>query len=307
MAAEVSEELETVSCVICGSDDYKTLYTSGKFDLKMNLSVCQNCGLSYLNPRWTKDRYMYFYTHEYDTYYRSEVHGNESEEHKYATVKIVARRLQRHSAVNPDAEAMLDIGSGMGWNLDYMKKNLYPEADLYAIEPSEHCRENLEGLGVSVVTDDVDDDWDLKSDQKFDVVMMRHVLEHFMDPVAVLQKVARKLSDDGIVYIAVPNAGFPGIPFAKHFIRVVHTYYFTIHSLRNTLAKAGLKVDVIAEKDPDNKHEIYLIASKTEKNQDVDIDPEQSALQESIYREFEGIENSTFKRLLYKLKKRLGN
>ena len=66
-------------------------------------------------------------------------------------------------------------------------------------------------------------------------------------------------------------------------------------------------MDVIAEKDPDNKHEIYLIASKTEKNQDVDIDPEQSALQESIYREFEGIENSTFKRLLYKLKKRLGN
>ncbi|MFJ7825273.1 class I SAM-dependent methyltransferase [Psychrobacillus sp. NPDC096623] len=47
---------------------------------------------------------------------------------------------------------------------------------------------------------------DYKSDKKFDVIIMSHVLEHLDNPVQVLQKISSLLKEDGVLLIAVPNA-----------------------------------------------------------------------------------------------------
>ncbi|WP_350062961.1 class I SAM-dependent methyltransferase [Parvibaculum sp.] len=47
---------------------------------------------------------------------------------------------------------------------------------------------------------------DLSLNEKFDTVTMLDLLEHVVDPIALLQKAASFLSDDGVLIIHVPNA-----------------------------------------------------------------------------------------------------
>ncbi|MEL6851338.1 MAG: hypothetical protein AAFP92_22645, partial [Bacteroidota bacterium] len=47
-----------------------TYAVHGQFGIPLHLAICKNCGLSYLNPRWNKDRYLKYYAQEYDTHYR---------------------------------------------------------------------------------------------------------------------------------------------------------------------------------------------------------------------------------------------
>jgi len=47
---------------------------------------------------------------------------------------------------------------------------------------------------------------DLELDESFDSVFMLDLLEHVVDPIAVLQKAGSFLSDDGILVVHVPNA-----------------------------------------------------------------------------------------------------
>ncbi len=256
-------DFEEVNCPVCGSGDYETLAKKGKFDLPLNYSLCTNCGLGYLNPRWTKDRYQHFYQHEYDKYYRSDVLTKETDAVRYRTVKQVVARMQQLHPLTAAPKRILDIGSGMGWSLAYLQKELYPTAELYAIEPSDHCAENLKVLGVEVVSRDVDSNWDEPHQGKFDLIIMRHVLEHFMNPVAVLKKVAATLSENGVLYVAVPNAENPGFPLSKSYLRVVHTYYFTPHSLNNVFLMAGLTTKQIHAMDTVNPYELYSFAQRS--------------------------------------------
>lgn len=45
-----------------------------------------------------------------------------------------------------------------------------------------------------------------KADDKFDTIIMAHILEHVKDPTLILRKVKNWLKDDGVVLIDVPNA-----------------------------------------------------------------------------------------------------
>jgi hypothetical protein len=49
---------ETVTCNICGADDFDLLATEGQFGLPTHVGLCRQCGLGYLNPRWDKNSYL---------------------------------------------------------------------------------------------------------------------------------------------------------------------------------------------------------------------------------------------------------
>lgn len=47
---------------------------------------------------------------------------------------------------------------------------------------------------------------DFETDKRFDTIIMSHVLEHIENPVQVLKKISKWLSDDGVFIVSVPNA-----------------------------------------------------------------------------------------------------
>jgi len=256
------ENLVEVACVVCSSANYETLFKVGKDNVPINFSICCDCGLANLNPRWTKAAYNDYYANEYDTNYRSEVLIPEKDSEKYVTAKQVVKRLTEQKMLPENPKNVLDIGSGMGWLSVYIKNHVYPNGAFHAIEPSLHCQENLKNNGIEVITGDIDSDWNSSSTKKYDLIIMRHVLEHFMNPVDVLKKVADSLSENGVLYIAVPNTNRPGTPMQEKFFRVVHTYYFTPESIKNCFNLAGLELLNLTENDSDNPYEMYCIVKK---------------------------------------------
>lgn len=76
----------------------------------------------------------------------------------------------------------------------------------YHVEAVEICREDCErisqALGVNIKWCDI---IDYETEKQFDVIVMGDVLEHVLDPVQVLEKAKRMLSEDGILWISTPN------------------------------------------------------------------------------------------------------
>jgi 2-polyprenyl-3-methyl-5-hydroxy-6-metoxy-1,4-benzoquinol methylase len=100
---------------------------------------------------------------------------------------------------------------------------------------------------------------DITWNEKFDLIILTEVLEHFnFYPVPTLQKIRNLLSEKGIVYLSTPDAAdwgkldtfasFEEIPMPIVGLPIIdgHVYQYTRDELGTIFAKAGLKVDRIS-------------------------------------------------------------
>lgn len=233
------EVLETIRCPICGNEELERVSKNGQFGLPCYVSICPSDGLVFLSPRWSKERYMHFYQSEYDFYYRPSVLTTETDRQKYGNIKKICYRLENLNLIE-EKKSVLDIGAGMGWSLQWLNLNYTHFQRLAAIESSKHCVANLQDVvGANVIANNVDDDW---KSTGFDLVIMRHVLEHFMNPIETLNKVGENLSANGIVYIAVPDMMNPKGSLKNYWFRSVHTFYFSEKTLDSIVSTANLQL-----------------------------------------------------------------
>jgi 2-polyprenyl-3-methyl-5-hydroxy-6-metoxy-1,4-benzoquinol methylase len=255
-----TKQFEEVSCVVCGTYNDEKLCTHGQFGLPANVVVCKKCGLSYLNPRWDKDSIIDFYVNDYDTYYRPDMSKTLKSKSSYIPV---FERLKKEDVFDINTiNNVLDVGSGEGANLEYLMEQI-PKANYYGIEPSTKCQEVLKKIGVKILASDVEENFDEKYQSHFDLIIMRHVLEHFGNPVDVIKKVSQMLKEDGILYIAVPNSLKAGrSSILDHWIRVVHTFYFNRKTLKNVFDKANVEVCTMYEGDSYNQMELIAVVKK---------------------------------------------
>ena len=293
-------EFETVNCNLCNSDNYQKISSKGKFGLPTNVVICKNCGLSYLNPRWNNASYLDFYQNEYDKYYRPQI--IKEKDLKRTQINPIEIRLNKFNLFPEKVEQILDIGSGEGNNLFHFK-SLFPNSELHAIEPSIESQNHLIKFNVNIIGSDVDTDWDADYKEKFDIIIMRHVLEHFLDPVKMMKKVSRVLKPNGIVYVAVPNNLKPTQSLEKSWFRNVHTYYFNKYSLENLNKLVGLKTIQMVEGDELNKGEVFFIAKKSNKVEEPVFSAKDYETQSKIFLDKLKVENKLSYKLVSLIKK----
>jgi 2-polyprenyl-3-methyl-5-hydroxy-6-metoxy-1,4-benzoquinol methylase len=120
-------------------------------------------------------------------------------------LRLVERRrlaIIREFMGEVDGLEVAEVGSGGGHVLQ-----MFPRARLTAIDVSSEylaiAKKNLEGYDVRFVKGEVDK-MDLP-DASFDRVICTEVLEHVVDPDAVLAAIARLVRPDGAAVITVPN------------------------------------------------------------------------------------------------------
>jgi len=232
-----NKDLESIPCILCGNEDLKKISNKGQFGLPCNVSICPNDGLVFLTPRWTKERYNNFYTHEYDHYYRPGILKEETEEQKYSNIRQICSRIESVSSLNT-RKSVLDIGSGIGRSLEWLKLYYSNFSRFLAIESSEYCINNLKNsIRAEIIANDIDTEWHTPD---VDFVIMRHVLEHFLNPVEALGKVHNSLSENGIVYIAVPDMMHPVRSLIHYWFRGVHVFYYSASTLTQVAATANL-------------------------------------------------------------------
>jgi SAM-dependent methyltransferase len=96
--------------------------------------------------------------------------------------------------------SVLEIGADTGNFLMHLHYSYNCKA--YYSELSEEAREIL------AERKELSDEGILRAEEKFDVIVMRHVLEHVQDLASFLPSLKHKLSNDGYLFIEVPDWSF---------------------------------------------------------------------------------------------------
>ena len=242
---------EKANCHICSSQSspeplrlYGRPLTTGQFGYQINPVICQ-CGLVYLNPRWTSQTYDYFYKHYYDELYRLELKPD------YGIQGVINNMVQvwkrtKHNPITNKISTILDIGCGSGYGLNYLKKKV-PEASIFGIEASPDCcdifRNKISGI---LIDTDINGPWADNYKGYFNFIIMRHVAEHLLTPVDSFKRIKKALAPNGIIYMAVPDMMHPRTVLRdynkwwEYYFRAVHPYYYSKDTFFATLRAAGL-------------------------------------------------------------------
>jgi len=127
---------------------------------------------------------------------------------------------------------VLEIGANTGKLLNHLKKlyscqTYFDELNFEAV----NILENIQGHKSKKA---------LGKNKKFDVIIMRHVLEHIVDPIQYLLKIQKDLSDDGVIFIEVPDFTF--LDNHNDTLLFEHVNYFSQLTLSRVLDSAGLIV-----------------------------------------------------------------
>ncbi len=224
-------QFEETPC-LCGSLEFDLIASVDSRSFKQDTVICRGCGLIQLNPRMTEDEYKKFYSSDlYRETYEGAAFSPALYQSRYvdATGRHIHNELVKHKTIDR-ACSVAEIGAGGGWNLlPFMKKG----ATVVGFDYSR----NLVGLGtqhgIGMKLGGVEE-----MDDKYDVIVVNHVLEHFLDPIASLKRLVEHLRPDGVIYIAVPNfLNFSGRQFQN-----AHTYCFTPRTFKHYCSKGGLSL-----------------------------------------------------------------
>lgn len=263
---------ETIKCPICNKEDFKKIPIEFKQFPKTELSICKNDSLVLLSKRATKIDYIDYYQNKYDIDYRPNdmnIRHDKGLKNSTITFKRIVENINTSFIHN-----ILDIGSGPGYNLNRASE-LFDNIQCYAVEPSLSCQKIIQNNGYQIFSNDFEEKWD--NDIKFDLIVSRHSFEHSLNPNKVLKNIYNTLSENGHIYIAVPNMMKPKLPLANYWFRVVHTFYFSLHSLNILLRNNNLETIATGQEN----NEFWIIAKKSKQN-DISLKIVRSYKQEVI-------------------------
>jgi len=119
-------------------------------------------------------------------------------------VEEKSRAFSQHKSVKPYAKGnhLFDIGAGEGFVLEFFEKK---DFQVYGIESTpKACKIINKKLNTGKCDVGNIENFSLPH-QKFDVIIMSHILEHLLDCSKVLLNLKQILTDVGILLIEVPN------------------------------------------------------------------------------------------------------
>ncbi len=200
---------------------------------------CPICGLIYMklyNGESVKYNENYFFADYKNQYGKTYIEDFEN------IKKISLKRLKRIKRYRKEGD-LLDIGCAFGPFLKAADESGYNSAGFDVSEEAvEYIKNNL-GIDSKVVDFSV---YKPEEGEKFDIITMWYVIEHFKNPEIILSKVSEMLSDNGIFAFSTPN--YTGISGRKDLKKALsespsdHFTYWSIKSAGKILRKGGFRI-----------------------------------------------------------------
>ena len=164
--------------------------------------------------------------------------------------------------LNSQSLKILDIGSGLSVFLGKIK--IKTDWTCTAVEPDDrYCDHAKETIGIEGVSQDYRN---LNWDRKFDIITLNKVLEHFIDPIAVLKKCACDLKPGGLVYIELPDgesASTDQMGYNRQEFFIDHYHAFSMSSLALLVKKSRLQLLALERlREPSRKYTLRAFLKK---------------------------------------------
>ena len=256
--------LVTLNCINCKSLSYKELYANDRHGINQQTVMCNTCGLVYSNPRMSKESLNYFYS---SNLYREVYETSNDFEYDFSKrIKQVEKNIRINKpnfnkyypqlffdfifSLNIDYKTVCEIGAGYGTNLLFFK-NIGKE--VFGLEPSKTSTKIATDNQINVKQGFINE-----LDNKYDMIMLKHVLEHLYDPLKDLEKIRSHANK--YLFIEVPG-NFRRIASIQN----AHNFYFTENTLHKIVTKAGF--NIISTEHCKETEFIFALYEKTkEKN-----------------------------------------
>ncbi len=240
--------MEYIDCILCNENRTEKIFAARDYRYNtsgetFNVVRCKGCGLIFINPRPSKEEMNRYYPDEYRPRKTLEACKRQRRMKKYLN------RRNYYFFVNPwhmdflPGTTVLDIGCGSGELLMRFKElgcNAYG-IDVDEVTSSYLCKE----MNLDVETCDVDSGTSFK-EGFFDVIVMRHSLEHFHNPVRVLQEMRRIIKKNGTLIVGLPNIDSITAKIAGENWRDLdaprHLFHFSPETIRALMGKAGFSI-----------------------------------------------------------------
>jgi len=239
------EDWEEARC-LCGDTAGLLLSEIDRHGLPYNKRLCAACGLLRVSPRWNVSRYARFYQEEYRDLYKP-VEGTKEEFVEAAAanagvrsiaswVTEGARRFQ--AGASP---TIVEIGAGGGWNL----ANLPPSWSRIGFDvDSDYLAAGRSKANIDLRHGFLDEAISTGCVRAANIVLLSHVVEHFIDPIEQLDRLRRAMSPDALLMIEVPGV------FSIHrgrydpmrMMQNAHIHTFCADTLAAACVRAGYRV-----------------------------------------------------------------
>jgi len=240
--------LETTPCPVCNTILQSHYLNASDFLLTrkdFSLVKCEACGVVYTNPRINAQTIGDYYASGYTSY--AAIRDNKLKRHIKNLAKLIYRDEHRKIACllrNNNVRTVLEVGPGNGGLIKYLYEHGFEVA---GIELDNGCVERIKSMGIVCYHGTIESVKDLL--QKYDAVIMCQVLEHVYHPKTSLKIIHSVLSENGLLYLSVPNiASFEARLFGKYWRGLDlprHITHFSSETLGSLLNNSGYSVDKI--------------------------------------------------------------
>jgi 2-polyprenyl-3-methyl-5-hydroxy-6-metoxy-1,4-benzoquinol methylase len=275
-----------MACVLCGGERAAPLVTGIDRMLarpgSYSYARCAGCGLVSQAPLPEESALAGFYS---DDYYRQiegprrnlekpinriairhlyGVHGEPRSTFLRSLLRPFRGRILNGIREPRGESRLLDVGCGAGAVLEVYRRLGWTVA---GIDSSADAAERCRNRGLTIHRGTV---FDAPFGADFDVVLMSHVIEHVLDPVATLRRVRAFLAPGGVVAVATPNIQSAGFAWyrARWFPLDAprHLHLFDERTLALAAEGAGLSIDRIETRSSAESLRMsrrYALAEKT--------------------------------------------
>lgn len=225
---------------ICSQNSYISYEKLSLID-RNNFSICnvicRNCGLIRIEPQPEAN----FYSQIYGNIYWKLMHGNaELSENRFnfsvKRAKPFLENLKNNCKLK--SKKILEIGASYGAGL-YGLKDCNCKCLVGYDFDKQFIKVGKVYSGIDLRYGGIEDA--VKVGEKYDIVILRHVLEHFLDPLSELVRLKQLVSNNGLLFVEVPGVlnlkNYSYDPL--NYFDVFHPYSFSLKTLTFLLNRAG--------------------------------------------------------------------
>ena len=214
-------------CYLCNKKQSILLYKINDY----KIVKCSHCGFVFAFPKPTNIFLSKFYTKFKANIFEKNQIAVFDSIHSFKIIdKYKGERLK-----------LLDIGCGNGV---FIKEAVYHNWLPVGIDTSEILVNYIkENTNIEVHKININN---YKTADKYDLITMNQVIEHFTNPTHVINRCKQLLNDSGLLYVATPNIDSYVSKIRKqefdYLMPPEHLSYFNKTTLTNLLEKNGFKV-----------------------------------------------------------------
>ncbi len=248
MITQVSSKLdenvykyEDVECPVCDKKNKECIGQKDRYGFSYITKICNECGLIYTDPRMNQSSYNEFYNTEYRKLYNAKKTAtNDFFYSQRRKGERIYKYLNENNLIKNKSSLILEIGCGAGGILDFFKEKGHKVkgTDLGQEYITYGVKEHGLDLEIGFLSD-------IKLEEKPDIIIYSHVIEHILDLNSELQMIKKSITKDTIVYIEVPGIKEIHKNYQSNILKYfqnAHTYHFTLETLTNVFSKNGFEL-----------------------------------------------------------------